>query len=337
MSDRRPLPPRGSGPERRGQSRPSPRPEARPAKPARGAGKPSRDARRPQRPELIAPQPKVDRPPSQVVVGGADGQLPWARVKDPVRNDAVVTRRLVERLDEKQRTQRRRRMARGLTRFVGFAAVLLVITGVFFLPVFSLKAENVEISGLGIVVDPLLVDAVIAPVEGQSLATINVPHLENKLRELPGVRDAVVARVWPAGLRVTITTRLPVAAIPDAAGGFILLDDDAERVSHVEVAPAGLPVVNIPLGEDSDRVLRAVIAVVNELPADLLARVDAVSALTEDSVSFQLADGPRVEWGSADQSRLKAQVLVVMLENAQTSAAAVIDVSAPTLPITRSE
>ena len=73
------------------------------------------------------------------------------------------------------------------------------------------------------------------------------------------------------------------------------------------------------------------------MPADLRDRVGDMSASTEDSVTFTLRKGPRVEWGSAENSNLKAQVLAVLLESKQASNAAVIDVSAPTLPITKNK
>jgi cell division protein FtsQ len=140
-----------------------------------------------------------------------------------------------------------------------------------------------------------------------------------------------------AGLRVIITTRVPVAAVARAEGGYVLLDDQAVQVAVIEAAPGDVPVVSIPLEVDNERILDTVIAVINELPADLRARVGEVSAATEDSVQFRLRDGPRVEWGSAEQSALKASVLQTILGSPQAQSAAVIDVSAPTLPITRSE
>jgi len=42
-----------------------------------------------------------------------------------------------------------------------------------------------------------------------------------------------------------------------------------------------------------------------------------------------------VEWGSAEDNEVKAQVLGVLLESKQARKADVIDVSAPTLPITK--
>jgi cell division protein FtsQ len=202
-------------------------------------------------------------------------------------------------------------------------------------PVFALDAEKVEIIGAGAIVDPALVAATVAPYEGRSLASLNTGHIAHQIQDLPGVREAVVDRVWPAGLRVTITTRVPVAAIARPEGGYVLLDDQAIQVAVIDAVPADIPVVAIPLEAGNERILDTVITVINELPANVRARVGIVSAATEDSVQFELRDGPRVEWGSAEQSALKASVLATILGSAQAQSAAVIDVSAPTLPITR--
>lgn len=275
----------------------------------------------------------MERPGESAVAPAPRQGGPWAAVGAPRR---VVTDRFEERLREKERTELRRRWTKGTKRLAAVLAAVGIVFAFLLSPLFALDPVRVEVSGLGEVVDPLLVDAAIAPYEGRSLALINVPHVEHTLEDLPGVKEAIVERVWPRGLRITITTRVPVAAIPDAAGGYVLLDDDAARVSHVDAPPADLPVVSIPLGDENQRILRAVITVVNELPADLLARVESISAQTEDSVSFQVRGGPRVEWGGAEESQLKASVLLVLLAAPESAGAAVIDVSAPTLPITRS-
>ena len=261
----------------------------------------------------------------------------WEKVGAAPRDHLAVTHRVQERIAEKQRIERRHRMTTGGRRLLFVLIALGAAWLALLSPVFSLDPQKVELYGVGVVVDPALVTATIAPYEGRSLAVINVAHLRHQILDLPGVRDAVVERVWPAGLRVEITTRIPVAAIPDPAGGYTLLDDQAVQVAHLAEVPPDVPVVNIPIGAGSERILAAVIAVVNELPGDVRARVSNVAAQTEDSVTFQLRDGPRVEWGSAEQSALKARVLTVMLQSPNVATVGVIDVSAPTLPITRAE
>ncbi len=214
--------------------------------------------------------------------------------------------------------------------------VVLIVWLALRSPLFSLDASKVELSGVTPEVDATAIGTVLAQYDGSSLALLNVPHVADQLRDLVGVQDATVERVWPDGLRVTITPRHPVAAI--ASGGvFVLLDADAVKVGEADAVPPNLPVLDIPLGTDNDRILDAVLEVVRNLPEDVLARVESVGAQTEDTVTFALRDGPRVEWGSSQDSALKAQVLDVMLTSGAASTADIIDVSAPTLPITRSQ
>lgn len=277
------------------------------------------------------PQHAVTRPGTPGTPG------PWQRVDPGTRSAPVVTYRAQERLKEKKRVEQRRRLSKGAKRLTIVAVVLGLGWLGLLSPVFSLDSQKVEVSSLGTIVDPALVNATIAPYEGRSLATLNTVHIRNQLMDLPGVREAVVDRVWPAGLRITISTRIPVAAIPREDGQYALLDDEAEQVAVIAAVPGNIPVVSIPLEPGNERILKAVITVVNELPEDLRARVGSIAAATEDSVQFQLRDGPRVEWGGAEQSALKAQVLATILNSPQALSAAVIDVSAPTLPITRAQ
>ncbi|NYI41762.1 cell division protein FtsQ/DivIB [Demequina lutea] len=237
-----------------------------------------------------------------------------------------------ERLAERKRTERRRALAR----FGRWAAVVAVAAGAlwafFMSPLFALDPAKVELSGMSNEIDATAVTGVLASHDGESLALLNVPHVADQLRDIKGVLDAKVERVWPAGLRVTLVARHPVAAIASGTG-FALLDADAIQVGLADQAPADLPLVTVPVGDN--RVLAAVLEVIRNLPADLLGKVSGIGAQTEDTVSFDLKGGPHVEWGSSGDSALKAQVLEVMLASPSAATAGVIDVSAPTLPITR--
>ena len=246
----------------------------------------------------------------------------------------TVTQRMRERLAERKRTERRRLLAR-VGRWAALAGGVALLLWAFFMsPLFALDPAKIELAGVADEIDPASVDSVLASHDGESLALLNVPHVADQLRDLTGVRDAKVERVWPAGLRVTLIPRHPVAAIPDGTG-FALLDAEAVQVGVADEAPAGLPLVTVPLGDE--RILAAVLEVIRNLPADLLGRVNGIGAQTEDTVAFTLRDGPRVEWGSAEDSALKAQVLEAILASPTAASAGVVDVSAPTLPITKAK
>lgn len=247
-----------------------------------------------------------------------------------------VTLRMQERLAEKRSVERRRLWRRWGTRGAIAAAGLLVLWAVAMSPLLRFDAGEAEISGLGTYVDPAAVDAVVAEHEGESLVLLDVSGLVDGLKEISGVADARVERLWPSTLRISLVTREPVAAVPQADEGFAIVDDEAVTVGIVEEAPEALPVVTVPLGEDGEAVLQAVLGVIDELPVELRAEVEGIEARTADSVSFTLRDGPLVEWGGVEDSATKAQVLAVLLDSSEASSADVIDVSAPTLPITRS-
>ncbi|WP_203653892.1 cell division protein FtsQ/DivIB [Demequina activiva] len=240
-----------------------------------------------------------------------------------------MTTRMEERLRERRSAHRRLLTGRWVTRLLIAGAGAVGVWLLLLSPVFALEQDNVEASGFGTVVDPATVAGIVAQQDGTSLVLVNTGHIEDQLEALVGVRDAVVERVWPAGLRVTLTSAEPVAAIPHGET-FVLLDEDGVQVDEAAEAPAHLPVVNVPLEAENTRILDGVIAVIDQMPVELRERVQDVEATTEDSIHFVLRDGPRVEWGSAEESALKAEVLAVLLQEA--SDAELIDVSAPTLP-----
>ena len=72
------------------------------------------------------------------------------------------------------------------------------------------------------------------------------------------------------------------------------------------------------------------------LPPELLARVDTISATTNDDVTFTLAGGVQaVTWGSADRSAFKARVLATLVTTQPATAAVEFDISAPDAPVVR--
>ncbi len=248
-----------------------------------------------------------------------------------------VTMRMQERLAERRKVERRVQWRRWGLRGGIVLAVAVLAWAVMMSPLLRFDASAAEISGEGRYVDADAVAAAVAEYDGESLLLVDTGALVDGLERIQGVASATVVRPWPSTLRIELESRVPVAAVPQDGGGYVIVDDQAQPVSTVKNAPKKLPVVSVPLGEGSDRVLQAVLGVIDELPVDLRAKVESIEAETEDSVSFTLRDGPLVEWGSVEDSATKAQVLAVLLDSKKTSQAAVIDVSAPTYPITRDE
>lgn len=241
-----------------------------------------------------------------------------------------VTSAFSERLAE--RFAARRRLTR--VRVAVLAAGAAVVAGVAYLvlasPVLALHSDAVRIEGTGTVVDPTAVAALAAAQDGTPLARLDVPALEARIGRLNGVKSVDVARAWPDGLDVAIVSREPVAVVARDEG-FAFLDPEGVQVAVADRAPDALPVVDIPLGGRSADALSAVLTVLGALPPELLGQVSGAGASSADTVHFRLADGARVEWGSADSPALKIRVLEVLRQRP----ASVYDVSAPTMPVTR--
>ncbi|WP_152650579.1 cell division protein FtsQ/DivIB [Demequina aurantiaca] len=361
-SSRKPAAPRTSGPAAKPRTGKPAMPRRAPKK-TKATASPATDSVPVSTTRIVARPPSAPRP-SEGGKEGSDAKTPgaWSRVaivtssqirKGPVDKGETetlsplaatinhsktalgnVTTRMQERLRERSKAKNRVLLITWAKRAAYVGAAVLAVWLLLLSPVFALDPTKVEASGFGTVVDPAAVNDAIATHEGTSLALLNTTHLANEIRDVPGVRAVHIEREWPAGLAVTIESREPVAAVPDPEGGYLLIDDEAVQVGRSDEAPDNLPAIEVPVGEDHVRVLKSVLGVVDQLPVEVSRRVDNIKAATEDSVTFTLRKGPRVEWGSSEQSALKARVLEVLLNSGDADDAKVIDVSAPTLPIT---
>lgn len=337
MSPQRPPAPRAGRPS--AAARPAaPRRAARPPAardevPEPPAPAPARAPRAPRAGRTAEPAPSAAPPltgPTRTVTTYTVG-----RFSGPVR-PAVVSTTSRERFAERAKARRnlaRRQVLAWAGGVVGTGALgwLLLVS-----PVLALDPAQVQVTGAGTVVAVDQVAAVVAERAGTPLPRLDTVRLRDRVLEVPGVREARVVRDWPHGLLVQLVSREPVAAVPEAAPatGLALLDEQGVQVGRADVAPAGLPVVDVPVGDQ--RTLAAVLGVLEQLPADLLAQVESVAARTQDTVTMQLRDGgARVDWGSADETPLKIAVLGALRAAPAAAGATVFDVSAPRMPITR--
>jgi len=333
----RPARPRDPAPTRRPPAPRTPRTPRTPEPPATAAP-----------PPRTTPTPAADPFGRAVTTYSAGRSAPKAASRTAARpktyagpvTPPVVSTGSVARFAERARA--RRNVARRHVVAAASAAVVVVGLGwlLFASPVLALDPAGVTVDGAGSVVAVDQVQAVVGAHDGTPLPRLDTVALRDELLDVPGVREARVTRAWPTGLTVTLVAREPVAAVPvpadgseHPAAGFALLDQDGVQVGRVDAAPDGLPAVDVPVGDK--RTLTAVLGVLQLLPADLLAQVQGVSAHTQDTVTMQLRDGVRVDWGSANETPLKIAVLNALRASPAAAGASVIDVSAPRLPITK--
>jgi len=198
----------------------------------------------------------------------------------------------------------------------------------FLSPVLALDPDRIAVVSEG-ELDLAAAQDVIADVSGVPLPRIGIRSLEKRLEEIPTVHTATVSRRWPDGLSVELVARQPVAAVPGDAG-FVVFDREGVELGTSPAPPPGIPVVNVPLGENTARILAAALHVIAGLPEDLRATVTGVSAQSDASITFTLSGGATVRWGTDTDNELKLAVLQTLRQ----VPARIYDVSTPRAPLT---
>lgn len=321
---------RGSAPRRK------PSPPASSSKKAPAERKPA-----PKKPQGSKPR----RPP--VSASRSTGLLPQA----PARTRPVVSKTSAQRFAAKVRARRRKQTLIAIV-------TVMALTGAGWVTIFSPWAtvNEVEITGLDRV-DETDVRVVSDAELGHSLLLARTADVADRLEKIRLVKDVQVSRSWPGVLKVAVTERRPVAALPsvvvagNATSGTArnevqmvqLVDDEGVVIETVPApsTPDGLPRIEVKLGQkQSVANLRGTLAVLNDLPAGLTSRLRAIGTSSPDGIWMKLAAPTKaakkrtvlVQWGDAEQNAKKAEVLGALLKQKAKS----YDVRAPEMPSTAS-
>ena len=223
-------------------------------------------------------------------------------------------------------------------------AVLYVVL-VFFSPL--LATQKITVRGASLL-ETTQVEQKLEPLRGVPLTRID----EKKVRELIGqdnvIRSVQVESRPPHELVVTLKERTAVAVVKQ---GDTYHTVDSDGVSLLESATQ--PDTSVPLvrfsGDDpqTSAEFRTISTALSAMPSELLAQVKEASATSTSSITLTLRDNTTVQWGTAEESELKAKVLLSLRQaiakraqeenssEAQTQKVAVYDVSAPRVPVTR--
>ena len=223
-------------------------------------------------------------------------------------------------------------------------AVLYVVL-VFFSPL--LATQKITVRGASLL-ETTQVEQKLEPLRGVPLTRID----EKKVRELIGqdnvIRSVQVESRPPHELVVTLKERTAVAVVKQ---GDTYHTVDSDGVSLLESATQ--PDTSVPLvrfsGDDpqASAEFRTISTALSAMPSELLAQVKEASATSTSSITLTLRDNTTVQWGTAEESELKAKVLLSLRQaiakraqeekssEAQTQKVTVYDVSAPRVPVTR--
>lgn len=227
-----------------------------------------------------------------------------------------------------ERSGRRRRRARGA--LLGLAALGPVLA-LAWLVLFSpwLAVSRVEVSGTARLTPEQVVQAA-AVEDGTTLARVDAGDVADRVAALAPVQDVRVQRAWPSTLRLTVTERTAVVAVPRGQG-VQLVDAQGVVFADEPAPPPGVPVLEVAEPSREDPATLAALAVRAELPPDLAGQVGTLRASTPSDVELVLADGRRVVWGSPGEAEAKSAALRTLLGMPGT----VYDVSAPGIAVRR--
>jgi cell division protein FtsQ len=226
-----------------------------------------------------------------------------------------------ERFAAKVAARRRHRITITLA-----VATVLTLLGWVVLASPWLRVRDVQVVGTERL-DPRALAALASGDVGRPLLLADTTSVTARVEAMRLVRSARVTRVWPSTLRITVVERRALAAVP-RGGSLSLVDGEGVEVATGRQVPPGLPLVRVDLAVAGPAALRAAVDVVDGLPDALRADVLRIGATSPDRVWMDLRDGSRVEWGSADDTPRKAQVLAAL----RAQGATLYDVSSPDTP-----
>ena len=212
-------------------------------------------------------------------------------------------------LANKLRAKRRHRAYRrgGLVALV--AAPLLLLGLAAYSPV--LDVDTVRVTGN----DRLSYGGIVRTARvarGTPLVSLDVGAVRRRVAALPGVKSATVTRSWPSAVTIHVVERIPVVAVPRDQH-LDLYDVEAVRVAVARTAPPSLPRLAVGTGTPTPAVIDAAVALLRALPESLRDDVRGLRADGPASLSFSLADGAVVEWGSADRTADKVRALLLLV------------------------
>lgn len=259
---------------------------------------------------------------------GVSGKPPTA--KDVRR--AQAARRKAERKEFRRFTvSTRKRRANAIAATGSLVALVLTVVIVTTSPVFSL--QTIEVEGVERLSETELRGS-LSELMGRPLAQIGAGDVAEMLAQFPLIQSVETRVDLPNTLVISLVERTPLGVVQTPTG-FDVVDRAAVVLWSDAVKPTDLPIILVAPDIESAP-FRAVTRALEVLPPVVLARVDAVTANSQDTVRFSLQDSNHIVlWGSAELSEAKARALPAALQAAGSEGAKLIDLSTPDTVVIR--
>jgi cell division protein FtsQ len=229
-------------------------------------------------------------------------------------------------IDEPPRHRDRRRTVV----LVAAVAVVIVVVAtwlVAFSSVFGVR--SVEVRGVHV----LTADQVRAAADisnGTPLVRLDTSAVTKRIEKLPEVESAQVSTSFPSTVVIMVEERVAVGYVQRDAHA-LLIDRTGAAYRTVNQPPAGLPHFVLPTGDEQQPTAAAVAAVATALPRAVTQQVRSIDALNPSRITLVLGGDRLVQWGSSEQTELKARLLPALLRRP----VGYIDLTDPSQPFTR--
>lgn len=222
------------------------------------------------------------------------------------------------------------RKLRPTRRLLTLAAVVVGILLLIGAYVFGWSSANgvkeIQVEGTKDLSSEQLVSVAGIPL-GTPMMRVDLRAAEARISDLPQVGSVDVRRQWPRTIVITVSER-GLVAMQKSANGWELLDANGSPFALAAEKPKDLPTVKqSPDPATNTAMLQALAGMSPQVRAQVL----SVSAASPNSIRLVMRKNDTVvNWGSADESEFKSQVLAILLG----TDAGWIDVSIPQAPTT---
>ncbi|WP_017200846.1 FtsQ-type POTRA domain-containing protein [Arthrobacter sp. M2012083] len=231
---------------------------------------------------------------------------------------------------------KKRRQRRLVLWTLSMVAVVVgaLIAGAIFSPVLAVRTITVDGTTL---LTPDAVQKALSGLEGKPLPQVSEQEINELLKPLVQVRAATMEARPPSELLVHVDERVPVALLKQG-DSYVMVDVDGVQLGATkDLTAVALPLIDAGVGTTNTGLFKAIAAVLDTLPADILARMSTASAASADAVELKLVDGKTVVWGNAEDRELKSKALEALLRMPADPKVpvSVYDVSVPRHPFTK--
>jgi cell division protein FtsQ len=170
------------------------------------------------------------------------------------------------------------------------------------------------------------------------LIDIDPAAADARVEQLAWVGRATISRLWPDGVQVTVSRRVPIGVVAAGPTQWAEVDGTGRVLADLTSLPAGLVQLQVPAKPSGPGTWLAAsagpgVAVASTLPAAFAGQVTIVDARSAGAIRLQLTTPVSVSLGGAGDLPAKYDDIATILQHATLHPGDVIDVSVPGSPV----